>query len=519
MHSRRYATTTWLRGAATAALAIAACTPETRRTPDDTIVVLIEATINTADPRATLNSNDGKLSKLVAPGLTAVDTGDALPRLELASRIDHLDDRTVDVTVRGDARFSDGSPVTAHDVALTYASGLDPASTSGAHKMLSERLVVVEERAPDVARFHLRMPLATFDSDLDFGILSFHHGAPDSRHVIGAGPYVLTSLTDDLAELTANPYYYGDHPRVPRLEIKIVRDAAARMLMLVGGSADLIQNGVRLDLVSVLRDRPRVHVETARGSILSYLMMNNTDPVLADRRVRQAIALALDRPALIAGKLGGLAVPATGLLPPTHWAYNPDVPRYDRDLARARRLLDDAGLRDPDGAGPRPRLHLVYKTSADQFRVAIARVIVAQLAEVGIEVELRSFEFATFFADIKKGAYQLASMQTTDITDPDFYYMYFHSSWIPSPATPDGFNRWRYRNPRVDELTARGREQPYRAQRKQLYDEVQRIVAEDVPIVPLWHEDNVVLSNVGLEGFTMSPNARLGGLVHAAKRP
>jgi peptide/nickel transport system substrate-binding protein len=164
-------------------------------------------------------------------------------------------------------------------------------------------------------------------------------------------------------------------------------------------------------------------------------------------------------------------------------------------------------------------VHLVYKTSADTFRVAIARVIAAQLAEVGIEVEVRPFEFATFYADVKKGAYQLASMQTTDITDPDFYFMYFHSSWIPTAKSPDGFNRWRYRNARVDELTDQGRHETDRAKRKALYDEVQRIIADDVPIIPLWHEANVVLTNVDVQGYEMTPNARFTGLRKVTKLP
>jgi peptide/nickel transport system substrate-binding protein len=289
--------------------------------------------------------------------------------------------------------------------------------------------------------------------------------------------------------------------------------------MLVGGSADLIQNAVRPDLVAAVRDRPRVHVETTHGVVLTYLMMNNDDPVLRKREVRQAIALALDRPEIIRAKLGGLATLATGLLAPMHWAYTGDVPRYDHDVARAKQLLDEAGLRDPDGDGPEPRLRLVYKTSADTFRVAIARVIAAQLGEVGIAVEVRSFEFATFFADVKKGAYQLASMQTTDITDPDFYFMYFHSSWIPTPGNPDGFNRWRYRNAEVDRLTTRGREELDEAKRKQIYDQVQRQVAEDVPVVPLWHEDNIILTNVDVKGYTTTPNARLIGLRDITKQP
>jgi peptide/nickel transport system substrate-binding protein len=517
MHPPRYANTVV---AAAVVLAVAlGCQPRGRQTPDDTLVMVIEVPMNSADPRAQVSSYDGKLSRLVTAGLTAVDTPTMEPRLELAAKIEARDDHTIDATVRDDARFSDGSPVTAADVVGTYMTVLAPESRSSSHKMLTERLFSVEAIGDRVARFHLKAPLATFLSDIDFGIVSFHDGPPRSDRVIGAGPYRLLALTADGATLERNPFYFGDPPRLPRLEIKFVRDAAARLLMLAGGSADVIQNAVRLDLVPAVAAQPRVQLQTAHSDVLTFLMMNNDDKVLSDRRVRQAIALALDRPAIIAAKLDGLAVPATGLLPPQHWAYNGDVARWTHDAARARQLLDEAGLRDPDGDGPAPRLHLVYKTSSDAFRVAIARVIAAQLAEVGIAVEVRPFEFATFFADVKRGAYQLASMQTTDITDPDFYFMYFHSSWIPSEAAKDGFNRWRYRSPLVDSLTLAGRQELDRARRKQIYDQVQRQVAEDVPIVPLWHEDNVVLSNADVRGYTLTPNARLSGLRSVTKHP
>jgi peptide/nickel transport system substrate-binding protein len=97
--------------------------------------------------------------------------------------------------------------------------------------------------------------------------------------------------------------------------------------------------------------------------------------------------------------------------------------------------------------------------------------------------------------------------------------MYFHTSWIPTPANPDGFNRWRYRNARVDQLTTLGREELDRGKRIQIYAEVQRLVADDVPIVPLWHEDNIVLSNVDVQGYAITPNARMIGLRNVTKRP
>ncbi len=464
-----------------------------------------------ADPRYAISNHDSKLSKLVHAGLTAVDTVNLEPRLELASKIDRIDDLTWDVEVRPDARFSDGKPVTAAAVAYTYSSMLAPDSDSLFHKGFTERFSSVVARSERVVRFTLKEPLATFLTDLDFGIIS--------KEGKGAGPYVVDELTSTHVVLGRNPYYFGAKPEVPHVEIKFVRDASARLLMLVGGSADLIQNSVRLDLLDDLRDRPRVQLASAPSVLLTYLLMNNTDKLLSDLRVRQAIALAIDRPAIIAAKFGGRAKLATGLLPPGHWAYADDVVHWNRDLARARQLLDDAGLRDPDGDGPRPRATLVYKTSSDAFRVTVARVIAAQLSEIGLEVEVRSFEFATFFADIKKGSYQLASMQTGEISEPDYYFMYFNSSRIPDPSNPDGGNRWRYKNPEVDRLTVLGRHELDRAKRKLIYGEVQRLVAADVPIVPLWHEDNVVLSNGDVQGYEITPNARLLGLRTAWKRP
>ena len=314
--------------------------------------------------------------------------------------------------------------------------------------------------------------------------------------------------------LDANPRY-PTPPKTPHVEIKFVRDDSARMLMLAGGSVDLLQNA-RPDLVDDIAARPRVRVTSGPSVLLTYMLINNDDPVLRDHRVREAIALALDRPALVAAKFGGRAVLATGLLPPIHWAYNPDVPRYGRDLARARALLDEAGYKaGPDGI----RLHLVYKTSAVAFRVALARALAAQLGDAGIAVEVRSFEFGTFFADVKKGNYQLATMQSSEITEPDFYYFYFHSSRIPDAKDPDGGNRWRYRNPEIDRLTEAGRAELDRDKRKAIYAQVQRIVAQDLPIVPLWHEDNVVLSNVDVQGYAIVPNARFVGLIGATKSP
>ena len=486
-------------------------------------MVLIEARLNSLDPRYCESNHDTKLSRLVAPGLTSVEQQSLEPRLLMAEKIVKVDDRTFDVTLKPGFRFSDGTPVTAEDVAFTYMSVLDPAMKSGVLRAFTERFAKVEARSELTARFHLVAPIATFESDLEFGIVSSRAvrgsgGRFPPGRVIGAGPYMIESFKPDEVRLVRNPRWPLERPALPRIRARAVTDANARALMMVGGSADFTQNSIRIDLVDHLAGRERLHLASGASALYTYLMMNNRDPILKDARVRQAIAYAIDRERVLRSKLGGRAVMSTGILPPDHWAYNGEVARYPHDPDRARALLDEAGYRDPDGPGPRPRMRLVYKTSSDQFRRALARVWAAQLGEVGIAVEVQSFEQQTFFTDIKKGRYQLASMQTSPITEPDFLFTFFHSSRIPTDKDPNTHNRWRYVNRRVDELTELGRRTLDRAERKKIYAEVQSILASELPVIPLWHEDNLTLMNIDVSGYQLFPSASFWGLLTTHKQ-
>jgi len=517
-----------LAGALIGAL-VSGCEGKTRRTPDDTLVVLVPTTIRDLDPRYVLGSTDGKLSKLVAPGLTSIDQPSLEPALELAASLEpvtHNDEGEPivwEAVVRKDARFGDGSPVSAHDVAYTYQSMMTPDSDSVYRQGFIDRFERVEAIDDRRVRFYLNKPLANFMTDMDFGIVSraaanAGGGKFVGGRVVGAGPFRVAAFHGERVRLERNPHYHGGAAPIPKVDVRVIRDANARLLMLVGGSADFAQNTLRYDLIGEVEERERLTVVTGPSAILSYLMFNTEDPALADVRVRRAIALAIDRERIVEAKFGGRAVLASGLLPPSHWAYDADVTRYPYAPERARALLDEAGFPDPDGDGPRPRLSLTYKTSSDQFRVALARVIAAQLAEVGIDVEVRSYEFGTFLSDIKRGNFQLGSMQTSPISEPDYYFAFYHSSRIPSEDNWNLLNRWRYRNDRIDHLTAEGRRVSDRARRRLIYAEVQQILADDLPVVPLWHEDNVAVLNADVAGYRLLPAARFRGLEAAAKR-
>lgn len=501
-------------------LALVACAPRTRRTPDDTLVYVLEQQVRELDPRYVITNHETKISRLVAPALVSVDQPSLEAKLELAERVERVDPVTWDVTIRTGPRFSDGTPLTARDVVYTFETTLHDRKSFAFH-LFDERLRSVEALGEHTVRFHLKEPLATFVTDLEFGIVSADATEKAGGHfaggsVIGAGPYRVVEMRPNLVVLERNPFYDGLAPPLRRLELRTITDTNARLLVLVGGSADAALNGVRLDLLPRLEDKPRLKVTTAPSALLTYLILNNEDPILRDPRVRQAIAFALDRETIVRGRLDGQARLATGLLPPGHWAYTAEVPTYRHDPARARALLDSAGYKPgPDGV----RFSLVYKSSSDATRIAVARDVAQALAEIGVAVEVRSFDFATVFSDLKRGNYQISSLQTGSIAEPDMYYTYFHSSRVPTAANPDaGQNRARYRSDEADRLMEAGRHELDRDRRKEIYAELQALMARDLPVIPLWHEDNVAVLNRDVVGFELLPNAYLSPLARVSKR-
>jgi peptide/nickel transport system substrate-binding protein len=266
---------------------------------------------------------------------------------------------------------------------------------------------------------------------------------------------------------------------------------------------DLVVNDLSPDLVNGLQKVPGLAVTTSPGTDYAYIGCNLRDPALADRRVRLAIGHAVDTGSIINYLRRGLARPATGIVPAMSWAYDEGEPPIAHDVEAAKRLLDEAGFRDPDGDGPAPRLRLTLKTSTDERYRLQAAVIQQNLAEVGIAVEIRSYEFATLMSDVIRGNVQLYTLQFVGVTDPDMLRRAFHSSQVP----PAGFNRGHYANADVDALLDQAGRSLDESARRALYVKVQSLVAADVPFISLWAKTNVAVSQDTLTGIALSPTA------------
>lgn len=245
----------------------------------------------------------------------------------------------------------------------------------------------------------------------------------------------------------------------------------------------MLQNDLPSELFAYLDQLPGLQLRERPGTTFAYIGFNLADPVLSDYRVRAAVAHAIDRAAIIRHLFAGRAQAAESVLRPEHWAGTDKLMPYPYDQELAREYLRSAGYGE---ANP---LRLSYKTSTDPFRLRIAHVFQSQLADVGIELKISSYDWGTFFGDIKAGRFQMYSLAWVGVNTPDILRYAFHSESRP----PDGANRGGYRSATVDALIEQA-ERSDPADAAPLYAEIQRRIHEELVYVPLWYESNIAVT-------------------------
>jgi len=489
---------------------------ERRDTPENELVFALGTNPKNLDPRFAQDAFSDKITRLIfSPLLERLPDGSV--RGHLAESFEQTDETTYVVRLRRDVTFHDGTPVTAADVAGTYRSILDP-ELKTVKRLFLKPIESIETPDPFTVVFHLREVSAPFPQVLSgIGIapvdLLDQHGRDFVKHLVGSGPFRFESqVVDESIVLRRNPNWFGGPVGVETLRFKIVPDATVRVLEVMHGSADITQNDIPLHVIERLAKQEDLQVETSESSLVKYLAFNVDRPVLADVRVRQAIALAIDRKPIVRYKLRGYATLARSFLHPESWAYEERSTEWEHDPVRARALLDAAGYPDP-GDG-RPRLKLVYRTSMNSTAIAVAKILKRQLAEVGIEMDLRTNEWGVFFSDIIQGDFDMYTLSGLGIIDPDWYSYVVHSDSFP----PNGANRPRYSNPKIDELLNLGKVTVDPPARAATYREVQRILSDEIPILPLWYEHNVIVSGRNVQGYEPTPHGDFSSLPRVEKR-
>jgi len=493
------------------ALAASACARAQATAPDDFLKVIIRASPVNFDPRVGTDEQSQRVHQLVYDHL--MNIGDDLRIVPgLAARLENPDPLTYIAHLRSGVRFHDGHELTAKDVVYTFSSFLDPAFISprkGAYQMVASITALDDYRV----EFKLKEPFGSFPIQLVMHVVPVGAGEALRSFPIGTGPYrFVRYVVDEQVELSAFEGYWDGLPQNAGIVLRIIPDDTMRGLELKKGTADLTINDAAPDLAHQLQ-KDGLGIIESQGVDYAYIGLNMRDPVLSDKRVRHAIGYAVDRQAIVDYLRRGLAKPAVGVLSPVAWAFEPHVHQFTHDIARAKQLLDEAGYPDPDGDGPQPRLRLSLKSSTDEFFRLQATVLQQNLREVGIDVDVRSYEFATFYADVLKGSFQMYTLQWVGVTDPDMLRRLYHSKQVP----PVGFNRIYYKNPEVDRLIDLATTAATDEERRKHYSEAQKVVAEDAPYISLWYKTNIAVTRPNISGMRLSPQAGFWSLKDVKK--
>lgn len=455
----------------------------------------------TFDPRFATDATSYRIGRLIYQSLVDFDAQQrAIPALAEWEQVSPTRYR---FRLHSGQRFHDGSAVTSADVVATYRSVLDPATVSP-HRGSLANIERVSAPAPEVVEFELATPDPLFPGLLVIGIMPAALAAQSDAALaepIGSGPFAIAAPPSD-SRVRLRRRSDGQI-----IEFIAVPDATVRALKLAHGELDLIQGSMTPELVDWLDRRAHIEAVHRPGTTFTYLGFNLTDPVTGEPKLRQAIAHAIDRDALIKYLFGNRARPAEAIFPPTHWAGNPELTPHRYDPDAARRLLGELGY------SVEHPLPLVYKTSSDHFRLRVATTIQDQLARVGIALEISSYDWGTFYADIKNGRFQLYSLSWVGLKQPDIFRYAFHSGSAP----PAGANRGRYADAEVDELIEVAEASADLEARAAAYRRIETRLLEDLPYVPLWYEDNILVRRDTIAHYDTGLDGYYDGLVNVQR--
>lgn len=479
-------------------------TPACRRgSRENELAVMLEKRIETFDPRVSSDSAAERVRQLIFNGLTRKDEKfDPVP--DLAERFGSSPDhKTFTFNLRPNIKFHNGEKLSAADVKYTFDTMMAKGFQSAKKAEIARDLASVElGRDPQTVLFHCNNPCPGLPNTiLPIGIIPAGTADQQAKHPIGTGPFKFEGHVEDQeVTLTAFDEYFEGRPNINRLTIKIIPDNSTRESELRKGSVDLAINA-DFDPVTVegLQKAEGLKVEVIDGTNITHLGINQQDPILKDQRVRQALAYAIDREAIIRDVLRGQGRAAQSILPPSQWAFEPAAATYQHDPEHAKKLLDEAGKVRKDG---QRRIKLSLKTSTLSIARKIGETLQEQMRSVGVELELQPLERQKLQQDMSDGNFQLylntlvGGNQSTDI----FKFVYSSQS-IP----PNGQNRSRYNNPQVDKLLDEARmASPER--RKEIFSQIQKTLAEELPQIYLWYPATIIVYRNRVSGVKVEPS-------------
>jgi len=467
----------------------------------------LDVDADTLDPRLTKNTSGFRLKELVFNGLVAINP-DFTPAPDLAEKWTNPDEKTWVFTLRQGVKFHDGSELTASDVKFTYESVLDQAFNSP-FRAFYLSVDKVDATDKNTVTFTLKAPFAPFLSYMDLAVVPQAAvqklGADFGTKPVGTGPFKVDRwATGDTIELSANDGFYGGRPNLDRVRVKVVPDNSGRVVGLESGDLDFVQSPVSPQDVARVQSAAKLKVDRTPAAGYTYINLNTADPILADKKVRQALSHLVNKQQIIETIYKGIGKPANGPIVPTMWAYPADVPSYDYNPDKAKALLEEAGWKaGADGIRVKDsqKLSLTVRThSEDPDRKQLIQVLQSEFQKVGIDATTNTVEFPAFFQDVQDGKYQVGVIGWLNLSDPD--RATFRQFTLDGTA-----NYGKYKNEQVDKLLKDARSTLDQAKAKSMYADAVKQIVDDAPYIFVQYQEYIAMYSPKVQGYVVNPVA------------
>lgn len=466
-------------------------------------------------PQTTSDNVSNTLQDFMFDGLITRDRN-LEPKPELATRwVISSDQLTYTFYLRKDVKFHDGKPLTADDVVFTYQTYMNPDSIN-AYKEDYDILAKVEKVDNYTVKFTLKEKnvLLMYKSTFEAGILPKHqfpNGLKDynsntkiHRNPIGSGPFKFVEWRSaERIVLEANKDYWNGRPYLDKIIMRVLPDANVEELALQKGEIDLIESvqAKNVPIIQKDKDLKVVKSDTAR---YDYIGWNIDNPKFSEKAVRQALAYALNRQALVDKIMNKNATLAVSNFHPSEPFHNPKLKPYPYDVKKANELLDKAGWKlNKDGIREKNGVKLEFQIAYNQgnkIRESIAKAAQQDWKKIGVKATPRSYEWSIFLDTIDKGEMEAWILAWSLGTDPDKTGL-FHSKAIPNKENDFvGNNTSRVRDKRVDEIFETFTKEPDAKKRIALYQELASIMAENQYNLFLYHPAKFTAFNKKLVG-------------------
>jgi peptide/nickel transport system substrate-binding protein len=426
------------------------------------------------------------------------------------------DGRKITFRLRKGVRWHDGKPFTSDDVMFTYRKMIDPKTPTAYAEDFRQ---VQRATNPDPHTFvvEYEKPFAPALASWGMSILPKHllEGYEDisrsplnKERPVGTGPYKFVEWKPGASVVfDANPEYFEGRPYIQRVVTRVIPDQATMFLELKSGGIDSMNLTPLQYTRQTETDEFRKSYAKYRYTAFNYtyLGFRLSHPFFADRRVRRAIAHAISKKELVDGVLFGLGQEAIGPYKPGTWVYNPAVPKFPHDPAKAREILSEAGWKPgADGTlekGGKPFRFTVLTNAGNESRAKTAAIIQQHLAAVGIRMEIRTVEWAAFINEfVDKRKFDAVILGWSITPDPDQYDI-----WSSKKTGPKELNFVGFSNPEVDRLLEEGRRTFDLEKRKKAYFRIQEILAEELPYVFLYVPESLPAVHRRFHGIEPAP--------------